>query len=129
MSLAHGFAEIHAENRPDILAFRVTGALDQEGLHAMGERANEWMDGLDGKGSMLLIFDVADAGDLPTGSFDWEMLKSRFRALVKLEHYVVANAPGAAGPMVEAMGKVMPLEARSFDTSAEAWAFLNARPA
>lgn len=128
MTLAHGFAEIGTD-RPDILAFRVTGALDQDGLQAMGERANEWMDGLPGKGSMLLIFDVAKAGDLPHGTLNWEMLKSRFRALAKLENYVVVDAPGSAGPLVEMMGKVMPLEAKSFDDSAKAWAFLGARPA
>ena len=129
MTLAHGFAEIPAENRPDILAFRVTGALDGDGLHAMAERANAWMDGLPDKGSMLLIFEAAEASDLPSGTLDWEMAKARLKSLVKLENYVVARAPGAAGTMVEAFGKVLPLEARSFDTAAEAWAFLGARPA
>ncbi|PRY95523.1 SpoIIAA-like protein [Hasllibacter halocynthiae] len=129
MSLAHGFAEIAAQDRPDILAFRVTGALDKEGIHALAERANDWMDALPGKGSLLLIFEAAEADDLPSGTFDGEMLKARFKSLRKLENYVVANAPGSAGTMVEAFGKVLPLEAKSFDTSAEAWAFLGARPA
>ena len=114
--------------RDDLYAFRITDALDQDGLHEMAERMNDVFDRSEAKVDMLLIFDVADASSLPHGTMDWESVKSRFKALTNVGTYVVVNAPGAAESMVETMGKVIPVEARTYDDAALAWGDLGARP-
>ncbi len=43
-----------------------------------------------------------------------------------MDRYVVAGAPEAAAGMIEAMDKVVPVRAETFDTEAEAWAALGA---
>ena len=125
--MPQGYHEI-PNTRDDLYAFRVTDALDADGLHEMSERMNDVFDRAEGKVDLLLIFDVADASNLPSGSFDWESIKVRFRSLTNIDKYVVANAPAGAAAMVEAMGKIIPVQAESFDDAAQAWGFLNARP-
>ena len=118
-------------SRPDLHAFRITGTVTRDAMAAMGERMLDAFDAAaarDATVDMLLIFDGYEGAE-PLAGLSWPALKSRAQSLVRVDRYVTANAPEAAGAMIEALGAIIPVEARAFDDAAEAWAFLDARPA
>lgn len=116
-----------ATTAPRLYAFRITGTVTRVDMAAMGERMAEVFDAEAEKVDMLLIFDGYEGAE-PLAGFSWPALKSRVESLWEVDRYVTAAAPEAASEMVEAMGKVIPVEAHTFDTPGEAWAFFGAGP-
>ena len=115
--------------RESLLAFRISGKVGKEDMHAMAETANAAFD-RHGTVDMLLIFESYAGRD--TGAlFDVEAMKAQVRSLAKLGRYVVVGAPDSARAMIETMNAVIPVEAMTFDKGDEekAWVELGARPA
>ena len=115
--------------RDDLLAFRIDGEVGKDDMAAMAERVNDAFDRHESV-DMLLLFDRflgRDAG----ASFDAEAMKAQFRSLTNVGRYFVVGAPDAARRMIETMGSIIPVEAKTFDKGDEekAWVELGARPA
>ena len=119
-----------ATTDPNAYAFEIDGVISKAEMHAMGETMNAAFDASDGKVGLMLIFRRFESPE-PGASLDWETVTSRFRSVAKLDRYVVVGAPDGAETMIQAMGKVLPLAARTFDLHEidAAWAALGARPA
>jgi hypothetical protein len=115
---------------PHVYAFEIDGEVSTAEMHAMGETMNAAFDTIDGKVNMLLIFRRYDGAET-RAQFDWEGVTSRFRSLAHVDRYVVVGAPDGAEDMVEAMGKIIPVEAMTFrlEELDAAWAAVGARPA
>ncbi len=111
---------------PGLYAFRVTGEVDRDDMKAMSAymldafARHESVD-------MLLAFET-DRTSTTGASLSWDAVKAQVKSLANVRNYVVANAPGHAGGLIETMGKIMPVDARSFDTEAEALAWLRTQP-
>lgn len=108
---------------PAVYAFRIKDAVTRDDMAAMGERMTEVFDGAEDKVDMLLVFET-DKTSEPGANLSTDAMKAQVKAMSKVRNYVVANAPGQAGGIVESMGKVMPVEARSFDTEEAAITWL-----
>ncbi|WP_191090200.1 SpoIIAA family protein [Histidinibacterium aquaticum] len=76
---------------------------------------------------MLLVFDTPETSE-PGASLSREAIEARFKSLRHVRNYVVAGAPDAAESMIETMGKLLPVNAKTFDTEAEALDWLRAQP-
>ncbi|MBJ3762202.1 STAS/SEC14 domain-containing protein [Maribius pontilimi] len=113
----------------DVFAFHIIGEVTADDMSAMADYMNTQFDKHDTV-SMLLMFDIYDGAERGA-SFDWETLKSRVRALGKVRRYAVVGGSDAAKQAVEWSGKMLPVDARSFDAANEdaAWAFLGAQRA
>jgi hypothetical protein len=112
---------------PRVHAFRILREVTREDMGAMAEHMNEVFDRDDGKVDMLLVFDTKQTSETGAG-WSAEALKSRFKSLANVRNYVVAKPPSGAGGMVEAMGRLMPINARVFGTQAEAITWLRTQP-
>lgn len=112
---------------PKTYAFRITGRVSRDDMTAMSDRMLTVFETHD-KVDMLLSFETDQTSD-PGASLSMDAMKAQFESLTKVRNYVVANAPGQAGGIVETMGKIMPVEARAFDTEAEAIDWLKGQAA
>ena len=116
-------------DRADLYAFEIDGEVTSEAMESMSETMNAAFDAHPEKVDMLLVFREF-AGSEVGATLDGDVIASRFRALTNVDRYVVVGAPGAAETMIEAMSKLMPVEARTFPLAEldAAWALLGARP-
>ena len=112
---------------PRTFSFRIHDEVTKDDMEAMSNRMNEAFDRDDGKVDMLLVFRTNKTSETGAG-LSGEAMKAQGRSLSNVRNYVVANAPGQAGGIVESMGKVMPVEAKSFETEDEAVAWLRTQP-
>ena len=112
--------------RPATLAFRIDGRVTQPEMKMLSDRMLEAFDAHD-RIDLLLIFDRF-AGVDPGASLSAPTLKAQTAALWNVRAYVVAGAPDKAAQMIETMGRVIPVEARSFATEAEARDYLAGLP-
>ena len=109
-----------------LFSFTIRGKVSREDMESMArsmlDRFETW-DNLD----MLLVF--ADYDGAETGaSLGGDALSAQARSLTNVRNYVTAGAPDAAGKMIEALSKLIPVDGRAFETEAEAMAFLRAQP-
>ncbi|WP_308917376.1 STAS/SEC14 domain-containing protein [Jannaschia sp. LMIT008] len=109
--------------RPDLFAFRITGTVTRDDMAAMGTRMADVFDASDDKVDMLLIFDGYEGAE-PLAGLSWPSIKSRTQSLWSVRRYAVAQAPDGAEAMIRAMDAVIPVDAETFDTEAEARAAL-----
>ena len=116
-------------DRPDLYAFEIDGEVTSEAMEAMSETMNAAFDAHEGKVDMLLLFREY-AGSEAGATLDGDVIASRFRSLSNVARYVVVGAPESAETMIEAMGKLMPVEAHTFPLpeASAAWTLLGARP-
>ena len=112
---------------PGLHAFAVTGEVARDDMTALAAHMNEVFDRAD-KVDMALFFRTDETATAGAG-LSLENIEAQVRSLFNIRNYVVANAPGAAGGLVETLGKLMPVEAQAFDTEAEALDWLRAQPA
>lgn len=115
-------------DNPAVFAFRITGRVTSEDMHAMAELMNKAFDAFD-KVSMVLVFE--GFGGRETGAtFEPEAMKAQFRSVAKVDKYVVVGAPESAAKMVEGFGKILPVDAQAFprEKEDEAFAVVGARP-
>jgi hypothetical protein len=119
-----------ATTHPKVYAFEIDGEVSPAEMRAMAETMNAAFDATEGKVNLMLIFRSFERPE-PGTSLDWETLTSRLRSVWKVDRYVVVGAPDGAETMIEAMGKIIPVEARTFDLSEieAAWSHAGARPA
>lgn len=111
-----------------VYAFDVHGHLTAEESDVLAKLMNDAFDRHERVNMLFRLtrFEGSDA----TGLFDWDVLKSRFRSLSKVDRYAVVGAPDAARSMIETMDKVISVDARTFDTEDEAaaWDFVGSAP-
>lgn len=118
-----------ATTSPTVYVFEIDGEVSAAEMQAMGETMNLAFDAHD-KVDMMLIFRRYGGRALGAG-MDWESVSSHFRSLAKIDTYVTVGAPDGAEAMIEAMGRLIPVKARTFDMEDldAAWAHVGARPA
>ena len=114
--------------RPDLFAFTVTGTVTRDDMAAMGARMVEAFDAAPGKVDMLLIFEGYEGAETLAG-LSWPAVRSRTEALWAVDRYAVAGAPETAASLIDAMDKVMPVRAETYDTADAAWDALARRAA
>lgn len=112
---------------PRTYAFRIFDEVTQDDMEAMSARMNDAFDRDEGQVDMLLVFRTSKTSEMGAG-WSAEAMKAQGRSLSNVRNYVVANAPGQAGGIVETMGKVLPVEAKSFETEEEAIEWLKTQP-
>lgn len=112
--------------RPWIYAFRITGEVTSDDMEAMAQTMNAAFDA-HADVDMMLVF-ISGEGSEAGASLDAEVMKSQFRSLSNVRHYVAVRAPDAAESMIRTMDTVMPVDARTFQSEAEAMDFLHAQP-
>jgi hypothetical protein len=113
-------------DRPATLAFRIDGRVTQTEMKMMSDRVLEAFDAHD-KIDLLLVFDRY-AGSEPGASLSAPTLKAQTASLWNIRAYVVAGAPDEAEQMIETMGRVIPVKAKTFATEAEARDYLASLP-
>lgn len=111
---------------PGVHGFRIRGTVTRDDMTAMAEHVNGLFDRYP-KIDMLLVFDGYEGSDTGAG-LSWENLKSRVRALGEVRNYVVAGAPAGAEDMIRLFDKLIPVDARAFDTAEHALAWLRTEP-
>lgn len=99
--------------RTDLFAFAIKGKVTRQDVHDMASSMNEAFDG-HGEADMLIYFEDFQGSD-PTAQLDLRTAKSQFRALSSVRRYVVVNAPEQAASLVEAMGKILPVDVEIYD--------------
>ncbi|WP_300064773.1 STAS/SEC14 domain-containing protein [uncultured Roseobacter sp.] len=107
-----------------VYAFEVSGHVSDDDAEAMAEYMNDAFDCHD-KVNMLIRLTNYTGSD-KDALFDGDVLESRWRALFKVEKYAVIGAPDGASRMIRMLDKVLPVDARTFETSqeTEAWRFV-----
>ena len=110
--------------RADLLAFEVTGRITKRDIEWMSSATHGEIQA-HGEFDMLVIISKWDGTDLGA-AFDTYAGGIMARSVAHVRRYVVVGAPRMAEAMVAIMGKVLPLETRTFDLADEpsAWAFL-----
>ncbi len=118
-----------ATTNPKVYAFEIDGEVSGEEMAEMADTMNAAFDAQE-KVDMLLIFRDYEGSEMGAG-LDWSSIKSRFRSLANVDKYVAVGAPDSAAAMIEVMGKIIPVEARTYPMSQldVAWTYLGARPA
>ncbi|MGA9410169.1 MAG: STAS/SEC14 domain-containing protein [Roseobacter sp.] len=111
--------------RPDLYAFRVQGTVSRADMTEMARHMNTAFDAHDNV-DMLLYFEDFE-GSKPDAGLDLETVKSQLRSLSSVRRYVVANAPDRAADMVEAFGKILPVETEAYDDLDAAFQSLDAK--
>ncbi len=111
-------------NRPDLLAFEVTGKIaeaDIEGMASTVSAAFERFDKID----LLLTMPGYDGAELGA-VFDKESFATTLRSGAHVRHYAVVGAPAWARAMINVFSPLSPVEAKTFDLEEEeeAWAWI-----
>ncbi|WP_425093496.1 STAS/SEC14 domain-containing protein [Tropicimonas sp. S265A] len=111
-----------------VYAFDITGHVSDDDAEAMAEFMNDVFDRHE-KVNMLLRLDGYTGSD-KDALFDGDVIESRWRSLFKVGKYAVVGAPEGASKMIGFMDKILPVEAKAFETAQEiaAWEFVGARP-
>ena len=112
--------------RPATLAFRIDGRVTRTDMKMMSDRVLEAFDAHD-KIDMLLLFDRFDGAE-PGAGLTAPAIKAQTASLWNVRAYVVAGAPESAAGMIEQVGSLLPVDAETFDTEAEARAYLDRLP-
>ncbi|UWQ18834.1 STAS/SEC14 domain-containing protein [Jannaschia sp. M317] len=114
---------------PATFAFEIEGEVSAEEMETLAKQMNAAFDTYD-QVNMLLVFAPYGGSELGAG-LDWESIRSRFRSLSHVNKYAVVGAPEGAAMMIEAVGRMIPVEARTFDLPDidAAWDFVGTRPA
>lgn len=111
---------------PGVHAFRIRGRVDRDAMAAMARHMLGVFDRAE-QVDMLLVFET-DETSTPGAGLSAAAVEAQARSLGKVRNYVVANAPRGVGGLVEAMGRLIPVEAQSFDTEEGALAWLGVQP-
>ena len=123
---SHGPITQIPADRETVFAFVIAGHITDDDSEALAKYMNRAFDAHD-KVDMLLDLSGMTGSDWDA-AFDDDVIRSRFRALKHVRRYAVVGAPKGAATMIGIMDKIIPVDARTFDTQAEAWDFLEARP-
>ncbi|MEE4119748.1 MAG: STAS/SEC14 domain-containing protein [Paracoccaceae bacterium] len=111
---------------PATYAFRIDGQVTETQMKMLSDRVLKAFDRHD-EIDLLLIFDRFE-GTETGASVNLPALKARNASLWNVRAYVVASAPEGAAEMIEGVGKLLPVDARTFDTEFDARAWLASLP-
>ncbi len=111
---------------PQTFAFRINGEVQQDDMRQLAERMLHAFDEYD-EMDLVFIFDRFE-GSSTSASFDMTSLRAQVKSLANLRHYVVVGAPDSASGLIETMGHILPVEAKTFETEAEAREWLAKQP-
>lgn len=108
-----------------VYAFEISGEVSAQAMESMAEIMNDAFDTHESKVDLMLIFrdfQGSEAG----ATWDGDVIRSRFRALSNVDKYVVVGAPERAEGMLDMFGKLLPVDARTFELSEidAAWSVL-----
>ncbi|UWR21268.1 STAS/SEC14 domain-containing protein [Sulfitobacter sp. S190] len=125
----HGSIHSIPTTTADVHAFKIEGHVDDDDMEAMSKYMNDVFDQAPGKVSMLLDLSSMTGRDLDI-MFDDDVLKAQVRSWSKVARYAVIGAPESAATMIKWADKVIPVEARAFDSAeaSSAWEFVGASP-
>lgn len=125
MLKTRGITQI-ATDRADLYAFRISGKISDDAMEDMAKYMNDTFDAHKDKVDMLMIFDLFEGTEFGA-SWDWDVIKSRFKAVTNVDRYVVVGAPDRADQMIGFMDKILPVKAETYENEALAWASLRAQ--
>jgi hypothetical protein len=111
---------------PATLAFRIDGKVTAEDMTQLSERALEAFEQHD-RMDMLLVIDRFEGSELGA-ALNIPSIKAQAASLNTLRTYAVAGAPETAGRLIEGMGRLMPVDAQTFDSESAALDHLRAQP-
>ena len=111
---------------PGVHAFRITGQVTREDMAAMARHMLGVFE-RHGTVDMLLSFATGQTAT-PGAALSLDAVEVQAKSLSHVRNYATANAPGWAASMVRAMGTLLPVTARSFDTEEQALRWLAAPP-
>ena len=126
----HGGVSEIPNDAGDVYAFRVHGLLDDDTSAALADYVNGIFDKHENEVHLLLDLTEFEGNESGTSIFRGEVLKSRLRAVSNIGKYAVIGAPDTAERMINAMDKIIPVDARTFEPGDReaAWNFVNAQP-
>lgn len=111
---------------PATCGFRIAGRVTRAGMAGMADRALAAFRRHD-RIDMLPVVDACDGSDAGA-SLSVDAMKARTASPWNVRAYATAGAPEAASEMVETMGRLIPVDAKSFPTEREAKAWLASLP-
>ncbi|WP_223428127.1 SpoIIAA family protein [Tateyamaria pelophila] len=125
----HGSIEGIPTDAKHVQAFRITGHVDDDDMEKMAEHMNSVFDTTDQPVDMLLDLSAMTGRDMDA-MFDGDVIRAQFRSWSKVGKYAVIGAPDSAEKLISWSNKVIPVDARTFDTQETdaAWDFVNAKP-
>lgn len=110
---------------PGVAAFRITARVTRDDMAALSDHMLGLFD-RQGEIDMLLSF-LTDDTATPGASLSVAALKAQVQSLSHVRNYAVAGAPAWAATMIETMGRLIPVRAQTFDSEAQALAWLGAQ--
>lgn len=116
-------------SRPDVFAFHITQSVTEADMDRIATYMCDQFKAHDDV-SMILIFEPAD-GPVAEAKLDPDLGKSKLRALEKVSKFAVVGAPENGNAILDAMARIIPVEARPFRRAEldAAWQMMGANPA
>lgn len=113
---------------PAVFAFEITGEVTSHDMQQMSTFMLDAFDVFD-KVSMLLILAGYEGSEFAAG-LNWDSIKAQMKSLTNVEQYVVVGAPSAAEKLIEGLNALIPVDAKTFETSEieDAWRTIGAAP-
>ncbi len=114
---------------PSVFAFDIPGKVSEEDLATMASRMEAAFETQE-EVSLLLLFEHYEGNELGA-LLDADVVRTHFKALSGLRRYAVVGAPAHMDAALKAVAAMLPIESKTFEKgeTAEAWAFVGARPA
>lgn len=115
-------------NDSHVFAFHITGNVTDDDSEALAKFMNAAFDNADTV-NMLMLFEDFEGSEWDS-MFDDDVIKSQFRALIKVEKYAVVGAPERASKLISAMDWILPVDAKAFERRDldKAWTFVGSQP-
>jgi hypothetical protein len=112
--------------RDTLLVFEISGKITKTDIEGMASQVDAAFDALETIDLLLIMtdFEGLDAGAV----FDGPSMEVQARSIRHVRKYGVVGAPALARAMIEAIGHVSPVNARTFDLTdeADAWTWVEA---
>jgi hypothetical protein len=104
--------------RPTLLAFRIEGRIEQEDVEAM---AREVLATFEERGEIDMLILLQDWDGISAGAIlSRERLETQVRAVRHVRKYAVVGPPGWAATLINGFDRILPVDARTFDSGDEA---------
>ncbi len=104
--------------RPTLLAFRIEGRIEQEDVEAM---AREVLAAFEERGEVDILITLHDWDGISAGAiFNRERIEAQARAVRHVRKYAVVGPPDWAATLINGFDRILPVDARTFDSGDEA---------
>ena len=111
-------------SRQDLIAFRVTGTLTSADMDTWAARLNTVFDAHSQLDLLVILDRYGEAEGADT--FDWQAIKSWFRAGSSLGRYLVVGEATHAQVLIDGLSSILPVAPEIFDEEIAAWRVLDA---